>query len=32
VDKTGIVRGIYDGLKQDEIQQLISDSQMLLSK
>ncbi len=32
VDKTGMVRGIYDGLKQDEIQQLISDTQFLLAQ
>jgi protein SCO1/2 len=30
VDKNGQVRGIYDGLKQDEIKQLISDTRLLL--
>ena len=32
VDKNGIVRGIYDGLKQDELKQLINDSYTLLSE
>ncbi len=32
VDKDGIVRGIYDGLKQDELKQLVTDTQFLLSK
>lgn len=31
VDKGGQVRGIYDGLKKDEVDQLISDTKMLLS-
>jgi protein SCO1/2 len=30
VDRNGQVRGIYDGLKQDEIQQLIVDTRLLL--
>jgi protein SCO1/2 len=30
VDDNGQVRGIYDGLKQDEIQQLIVDTRLLL--
>jgi protein SCO1/2 len=30
VDRNGQVRGIYDGLKQDEIQQLIVDTRILL--
>jgi protein SCO1 len=32
VDKAGVVRGIYDGLKQDELQQLIQDAKMLLNE
>lgn len=32
VDKAGVVRGIYDGLKQDELQQMIQDAQMLLNE
>jgi protein SCO1 len=32
VDKNGIVRGIYDGLKQDELKQLMNDSYTLLSE
>lgn len=32
VDKSGQVRGIYDGLKKDEVDQLVSDTKMLLSK
>lgn len=30
VDRNGRIRGIYDGLKQDEIQQLIVDTRILL--
>jgi protein SCO1/2 len=30
VDRNGQVRGIYDGLKQDEIKQLIVDTRLLL--
>jgi protein SCO1/2 len=30
VDRNGQVRGIYDGLKQDEVKQLIEDSRLLL--
>ncbi|MGL6266537.1 MAG: SCO family protein, partial [Chitinophagaceae bacterium] len=30
VDRNGQVRGIYDGLKQEEIQQLIVDTRILL--
>lgn len=30
VDRNGQVRGIYDGLKQDEIQQLMVDTRLLL--
>ena len=30
VDRNGQVRGIYDGLKQDEIQQLLVDTRLLL--
>ena len=32
VDKGGQVRGIYDGLKKDEVDQLVTDTRMLLSK
>lgn len=32
VDRNGQVRGIYDGLKQDEIQQLIVDTRLLLKE
>ena len=32
VDKTGQVRGIYDGLKKDEVEQLVKDCRMLLSQ
>jgi protein SCO1/2 len=32
VDKNGIVRGIYDGLKQDELNQLIDDTRVLLDQ
>ena len=32
VDKNGIVRGIYDGLKPDELKQLINDSYVLLAE
>ena len=31
VDRNGQVRGIYDGLKQDEIKQLITDTRLLLA-
>jgi protein SCO1 len=30
VDRNGQVRGIYDGLKQDEIKQLLTDTRLLL--
>jgi protein SCO1 len=32
VDKKGIVRGIYDGLKQDELDQMINDTYTLLAE
>ena len=32
VDKGGQVRGIYDGLKKDEVDQLVTDTKLLLSK
>jgi len=32
VDNTGQVRGIYDGLKKDEVEQLVKDCRMLLSQ
>lgn len=32
VDKKGIVRGIYDGLKPDELKQLVNDAQIVLSE
>ncbi|MCF8339882.1 MAG: SCO family protein [Chitinophagaceae bacterium] len=32
VDKNGVVRGIYDGLKKDELKQLVIDTQLLLSQ
>jgi protein SCO1/2 len=32
VDKGGQVRGIYDGLKKEEVDQLVADTKMLLSK
>lgn len=32
VDKKGIVRGIYDGLKQDELDQMINDTYILLEE
>jgi protein SCO1 len=32
VDRNGQVRGIYDGLKQDEVQQLINDTRHLLKE
>lgn len=32
VDKNGIVRGIYDGLKQDELKQIIDDTRVLLDQ
>lgn len=32
VDKNGIVRGIYDGLKQDELKQIIDDTRFLLDQ
>jgi protein SCO1 len=32
VDKGGQVRGIYDGLKKDEVEQLVTDTKLLLSK
>lgn len=31
VDRNGRVRGIYDGLKQDEVQQLIRDTRLLIN-
>ncbi len=31
VDRNGQVRGIYDGLKQDEVQQLIRDTRLLIN-
>jgi protein SCO1/2 len=31
VDRNGQVRGIYDGLKQDEIKQLLTDTRLLLA-
>lgn len=32
VDKNGQVRGIYDGIKKDEVDQLINDTRMLLAQ
>jgi protein SCO1/2 len=32
VDRNGILRGIYDGLKPDELKQLENDAQVLLSR
>jgi protein SCO1/2 len=30
VDRDGVVRGIYDGLKKDEVEQIIADAKLLL--
>lgn len=30
VDRDGVVRGIYDGLKKDEVEQIIADTKLLL--
>jgi len=30
VDREGVVRGIYDGLKKDEVNQLVTDTKLLL--
>jgi protein SCO1/2 len=30
VDRDGVVRGIYDGLKKDEVEQIVADAKLLL--
>ncbi|HEX5667369.1 MAG TPA: SCO family protein [Chitinophagaceae bacterium] len=30
VDRDGVVRGIYDGLKKDEVEQIVADTKLLL--
>jgi protein SCO1 len=32
VDRDGVVRGIYDGLKKEEVEQIVADSKLLLQQ